>query len=389
MASTPWTLSVLFCATFAPLACGVGAGNSPPQTAPSPSSTSSVVVPTTYVSSKDASTLPEMFERAKVLLLGGKFAEAASAFDRVAQLEPNGSYAPAAIFNAGLAYDELEDRARALAHFRDLARRFPAAPETHPALIRTLRLLAFMEKWSELISTSELIISHADALPVERLEGHGSRALGAIEQNDLDAAAAQISKARTILEDQHLDDGGRLPIGTAPAFFALGELRRIKGERIVFVPVPANFSQALEDRCQLLLDAQDGYVQAMRTYDAHWAAMSGYRVGQLYQKLHQDLLAVPAPASAKTERQRQLFEGAMRLRYRVLLEKGLQMLDRTLAMAQRTGEHSVWVLRARDAQTDMSRALAQEKDALKKLPWTEAQLQQALDDLSAKKAPSP
>jgi hypothetical protein len=69
----------------------------------------------------------------------------------------------------------------------------------------------------------------------------------------------------------------------------------------------------------------------------------------------------------------------------VLLEKGTEMMDRTLRMAERTGERSSWVSRAKDAKADLARALAQEKEALAKLPYSEGDLKQALEDLAKKK----
>ncbi len=326
-----------------------------------------------------------MFEHAKTLLLGGRFVEAAALFDRVVSLEPKGSFTPASLFNAGLCYFDLEDRPKALTRFRDLATHFPDAAETHPALIRIMRLQAYDDAWPELASTAQLVLSRTDSAPIESIEAHGCRALAAVEQNDIETAATQISKARTIIEDQHLDTGGQLPIGAAHVFFALGELRRLKANRIQFAPMPPDFARVLEERCQMLLEAQDAFLQSMRTYDAHWAAMSGYRVGQLYQKLHDDLLAIAPPANTQTAAHRQLFEGALRRRSRVLLKTALGMMDRTVTMGERTGEHSVWVTRAREARNDIERAIGQEREALAKLPWSETDLQQALDDLAARK----
>ena len=40
----------------------------------------------------------------------------------------------------------------------------------------------------------------------------------------------------------------------------------------------------------------------------------------------------------------------MRLRYRVLLEKGLKMMEHTVMIGERTGEGSSWIERARDAK---------------------------------------
>ena len=75
----------------------------------------------------------------------------------------------------------------------------------------------------------------------------------------------------------------------------------------------------------------------------------------------------------------------MRLRYRVLLEKGLKMMEGTVALGERTGESSLWVTRAREAKTELENALAMEKEALSKLPFTEEELKKALEELKAKK----
>jgi Holliday junction resolvasome RuvABC DNA-binding subunit len=74
----------------------------------------------------------------------------------------------------------------------------------------------------------------------------------------------------------------------------------------------------------------------------------------------------------------------MRLRYRILLTKGLKMMDATLRMAQRTKESSFWVNRAREAKKQMEGALADEKAALAKLPYTEAEVREALERLKTR-----
>ena len=151
--------------------------------------------------------------------------------------------------------------------------------------------------------------------------------------------------------------------------------------------MPANFAGTLERRCQGLLDAQSAYSDAMRSYDAHWAAMSGYRVGELYHRLHRDVMSIAPPAAATSSEKKRLFEGAMRLRYRVLLEKGLKMIEHTIMLGDRTGESSAWIERARAAKREIELALNEQKEALAKLPYSEKELQKALDDLASKAAP--
>lgn len=342
-------------------------------------------VPTTYVTPSDAGTLQQRFDAAGQLLKDGKFKEAAAAFDLVAQLEPQGPLASASLFNAGFALEQAEDRTAALARYREVLRRFPNGQEARGALIRASRILSWTEDWKDLGSYAEMLLARDDLSPIEQVEAYGARALALVEQGDVEGATQSVSKARTIIEEQGWGGAAQPPVAAAQVFFALGEIRRVKSERLVFTPMPPSFGEVLEARCQALLDAQDAYAEAMRAHDPHWAAMAGYRVGQLYQQLHRDVMAVPPPPTAKTDKQRQLFEGAMQLRYRVLLEKGLKMMDKTLEMAVATGESSSWINRAREAKRDLEQALQAAKDALAKLPYDEADLRRALEGLGPKK----
>ena len=131
----------------------------------------------------------------------------------------------------------------------------------------------------------------------------------------------------------------------------------MRSERIKLVPVPADFVDVFEQRCRALLDAQNAYTEAMRSRHAHWSAMAGYRIGELYQKLHGETLEIPPPSTARSEAQKQLFRGALRLRYRILLEKGLKMMAGTVRLGERTGEGLKWVERARQAKVALQQAL--------------------------------
>jgi hypothetical protein len=60
------------------------------------------------------------------------------------------------------------------------------------------------------------------------------------------------------------------------------------------------------------------------------------------------------------------------------------MMDGVVRMGERTGEASVWMGRAKAAQEQLERALAEEKAALANLPFTEAELQEGLNALKGK-----
>jgi len=332
---------------------------------------SEVEVPRTVVTPRDASSIPELLKDAGALATAERWTEAAQSYDRAYRIEPDGASGAEALWGAADAHDRANELELALARYEAFARREPETPRGREALVRATRLLVFLGRFEPAGVYAERLLKKAEALSdFERIAVMSARALSLLERNEDQQATYFIEKARDIIETRQLDAAGRVPRDLAQLYYALGELRRRKAERVVFEPMPPNFGAVLEERCQYLLDAQSAYSDSMRAYDAHWSAMSGYRTAELYQKLHQDLMAVQPPPSADTERKRQLFEGAVRTRYAILLTKAKGMAEHTLAMAERTGEHSEWVERTRQALKSIDQGIADESAALAKLPYT-------------------
>jgi tetratricopeptide (TPR) repeat protein len=375
-------------AIFSLCACGTPTGANPAR-APiaSPSSQAGpVAVSRTIVTPTDASTVEEIFARARVDLAEKRFAEAARGFDRIVELDPDGPHAKDAWIFSAAAHDQAGDLEGAATRYLETARRFPQDAVAREALVAAVRVLTYLERWEDAGKAADALLPRLSELSsIEKIVVYGGKALAVVFSDAPDGALYFIEKGRDIIDTERLDSAGAVPRDLAQIYFALGELRRIRGERIRLSPPPAAFAQVLEQRCQLLLDAQSAYSDAMRAYDAHWSAMAGYRVGALYQSLHDELMRIPPPA-ADTAAKAQLFEGAMRLRYSVLLEKGLAMMEHTLTLAARTGEKSEWVRRAAEAKQALQSSVQAEQAALAKLPYSRADLEKALEDLAYKKA---
>jgi hypothetical protein len=188
-----------------------------------------------------------------------------------------------------------------------------------------------------------------------------------------------VSVGLDMMDTLHYGALGRLPVPAAQLRFALAEIRRVRSERIALQPVTPDFVIKLELRCAGLLDAQTAFSDAIRSVDTHWAAMSGVRVGEMYRTLHKELMSIPPTELAKTEHDKQLFYAIMHVRYRALIEKGLEMMNRTLALAEKTNDTSSWVKRAQDMKSDMEASLVEEKAQLAKFPFTEKEVEEALE----------
>jgi hypothetical protein len=336
-------------------------------------------LPARIVTADEVTTEAELVARGERALMEQRWQDAVDAFGTLVAADPAGLHAPERMFDLGIAYEGLEDRVRARNAFLDLARRFPDGQRARSALVRVATLDAFLEEWPALDAIGSALLARPDLDDVDRLVGLGARGLARVETGSDLPGSTDIHEGLDLADQLHYGERDVLPVAVAQLRFALAELRRIRSEKITFDPVPPDYLAKLEERCAGLLEAQAAYALAVRSIDPHWAAMSGYRVGEMYRALHRDLMQIPPPATSKTEKQKNIFYAFMHIRFRVLLEKGLREMEQTVALGERTSDSSSWIARARAALEEMQTALADEKAQIEKMPFTEAEVNKALD----------
>ena len=361
------------------VACGGDPGLARPPAAPS-----QIEVPRIIVTPTTTQGLDELFAAGQGAAARGDLHRAAADFDRVASLEPQGPLAPEALFLAAEAYDSLHEHAPALDRYEAVVARFPRHARAPEAATRGVRLSLYEEQWDWAGRFADRALERASELGgLQQIAVYAGKAMQSVNAGDDVRASGFVERGRNVVEQGGLDLAGRLPIELAPLYYALGEVRRVRAERIHF-DEPASFAARMEARCQLILDAQSAYSDSWRAYDAHWSLLSGVRVGELYDNLHRELMGtMQPPASADTDDRRLLYYGATRLLYSVLLEKAHGMLDHTLKMAEREQERSPWVERARAALRGIQEAERAETESLARLPYTRAELEQALTQIRA------
>lgn len=378
-----------------------------PRPAATPEPMKAQIVPT---DDDTGGTAAEVFERGRLAMNVGQPAHARVLFDRVVKAEraehPEGptNLGRAAAYNAALCSEQLDEPQDARDRFRALSLASPGTSDAVDADLRRARLDVEIEDWADLGLASSSLLSSTTLSRGDRAEATALQALHMIHgAHDLAAAQKAITQAVKLLEQK--DKTSSQSIGTAgddepppqnaaAVHFARGDLIRAQGDALVFLDetdpqkpiVSADFPVKLETRCQKILDAQDAYVDAINTRELRWAVRAGLRVATMYLDLHRDVTAIPPPKSATTDEKKQLFKGAMLLRYRILLEKGLGTLERTLNLETKAGAKSTWLEHARKAKATVEKQLETEKSELAKLPYTEEELKKALDLLAKKPA---
>lgn len=380
--SLPGLLPLLAC-----LAClGCEASVVPPVTPAPPPAV--VVAERQIITPDEGGTVRELVRRGEQALREQKWKEAADAFRTLiaAAKVADDPALPTYLLDLGLAEEGLGDRAHARERYLEVTQRFPASTDARTAWLRAISLDDYLEDWPALGVAGAALLARTDLDDVDRLTGLGARALSSVEAGDDMAAMRDIQEGLDAVDRTSFGATGRLPNGAAQLRFALAEVRRVRAEKIALAPGTREFLGTMNARCQGLMDAQSAYTDAMRALEPHWTAMGAFRIGAMYSKLHAELMAIPPTPQAKTSAQRDLFFAMMHVRYRVLLEKGLEMMKRTSALASQTTEVSPWVDKAKAAEAEMTKAIEEEKAALAKLPYTEETVQAALEDLQKKAA---
>ncbi len=324
-------------------------------------------------------TARDLRSRAEQAILAQRWQDAVDALEPLLAGDPASANDPQLVYDLALAYEGVGAREKARERYRELVRRFPGDANARNSIVREVSLDAYLEDWAALGAIGEGLLTKTDADAAERMLGYGARGLARIYAGDETGAFRDVNTGLELVDEHRYGATGQLPVAAAMLKFALGEVRKARSEKISLNPPGSDFVTKLELRCMHLLDAQAAYADAIRSVDPHWAAMSGYRVGEMYRQLHEHLMNIPPTDKAKTESDKQLFYGIMHVRYRVLLEKGVEMMKRTLALGEKTGAASAWMKRAEGAQADMERRLEEEKAKLATMPFTEGELQKALD----------
>jgi tetratricopeptide (TPR) repeat protein len=141
-----------------------------------------------------------------------------------------------------------------------------------------------------------------------------------------------------------------------PALFAQAEFWLGEGERAAFKGVlldpsamdDKKLQEAIEAKSRLLLSAQDHYLRAIHRGDGEWATAAGFRIGEMYEGFHDELLQAPLPPDLTPE-QRAAYTRALRERVRALVDKAIRVYEQTLQSAQESGTQNAWRQKTQDA----------------------------------------
>ena len=309
----------------------------------------------------DARTDGQLFDDGAVYFRSQKYAEAARHFDKLVTAHPSSPQLLPALYNAGLAHQRLGHFQEALDRFLELLRRDPQGRDATDAQFQAALCEYRIGKKQEAGDRLHALGQRTDLSPQRRAEALVQEGVCRFETGQRAEGEQLFRGSVKLLEEASVRDAVE-PGLLAQAEFWLGETYRAHFLEARLDPATMDqekLGEAIENKAQFLMSAQGHYLRAIRKNDGEWATAAGYRVGELYEAFHDELVKAPLPRGLDPD-QASLYRLELRGKVKVLMGKAIQIYEQTLAAAQRTGASNDYVAKARLALERVRKLLAED-----------------------------
>lgn len=302
--------------------------------------------PLTGLDGYDAQALLELGNR---LYAKNDHDKAVKVYDKLLEEFADSSLAPSAIYNAGLAFEQLAEFEASLERFDTIIEKHRTSKSFKDAYFRKCFVLAKLERWVEVADTFWAIRQLQNLTPMDELEARVGQGVGMFMQGDYPTAEVEFMSAIRFYESQSKLEYLPADYWIGQSRFYLGEIYAREFEKIALSPPSGDhdkwvqmMGEELEEKCKLLIRAQNNFIRTIRVGHTGWATAAGFRIGNLYEKLYDQLLEVPVPKDLGDEA-KTYYSEELRKRVSVLVVKAIKVYEQSLQMAQRVGEANEWV----------------------------------------------
>ncbi len=267
-----------------------------------------------------------------------EFLTAARRYALVVEHFPESRFGDVARFNAGLAFAKAGRCEEGLPFLSSAAERTAGSKDAHDALFQAAACLETLERWGEAVPVLDRILrpEHAGIVTADRIEALTRR--GQAQQHLGDLAVAERDYTEALREHRHhLDD--RSLVGNryvSLAQFQIGEIYRELFLAIRFRLPLERMARDLEDKANLFLKAQNAYLKTLRLQHPQVAVVAGFRLGSLYESMHDDMMAAEVPVDLTREEVDVYYE-ELRKHVHPLIVRAIDIYERNVQLGRRLG----------------------------------------------------
>lgn len=316
--------------------------------------------PTVGLETYDAETL---FDLGAEAYQAERWEVAARVFEKLVAEFPEASEVPAALYNAGLSREHLEHWPQAVAAFEAILRDHQGSEVYPDAHFNLARAYGKVERWEEVADTFWAARQLEGLSPMDEIEARVGTGVGFFMQGDPYTAEREFLRALRFYEEHPQRQYLPAKYFVAQSRFYLGEILAREFEAVELsvpeaVPEGADWTEMmgaeLEKKCDLLLRAQARFIRTIREGHRGWATAAGFRIGSMYERLFDEMMAVPVPPELD-EGAAEVYREELRERVSVLVRKAIRVYEANREMAERVGEDNEWVERTSAALERMKK----------------------------------
>ena len=226
--------------------------------------------------------------------------EAVKVYDLLLTTFPESDLVPSAVYNKGLAFEQLAEFERAYQEFEKVVAQHPTAPSHKQAQFRVAFNLSKLERWTEVGDAFDAIRKRDDITPMDELEARVGQGVALFMMKDYAGAERAFRSALRFHDKESKLQFLPAEYWVGQSRFYLGEINARAFEDVALTPPSEDetdwakaMGDELEQKCQLLLRAQNNFIRTIRVGHTGWATAAGYRIGSMYEKLYDALVGLP------------------------------------------------------------------------------------------------
>ncbi|MBW2261721.1 MAG: tetratricopeptide repeat protein [Deltaproteobacteria bacterium] len=300
-----------------------------------------------------------LFDEAYLRYEEGGYEDALGIYERILEEFPDTVLAPASMFNMALCHEKMGLVAEAAGIYDTLVGLYPGSSAVPDAMFRRGYCLEGLEQWPEAIEQYEDILAMTDLSGPDTVEAMSRIGTILLDAGDVPEAEQALRAAVQYFVEQSQIERFVNTFYVARAQFHLAEIYRREFEAVTFTVDEAQIREALETKLIHMVEARDAYVQTIKLGNYHWAAASGYEVGQLFRTFHDQIMTAPLPPELSTDELVEMYYGMLKEKVEPLLESAVSVWEMTLLMAERVGVGGEWVDKTEQALSSTRALLAQ------------------------------
>ncbi|MCO4761484.1 MAG: hypothetical protein KC502_08280 [Myxococcales bacterium] len=296
-----------------------------------------------------------------------RWKEAVELFDIIASEYPDHEGMGAVRYNAGLGLMRLGRYKEASDRFRHAARHGAGSRDARDAVFVLAESLHYRKRYVQAGAVYGAMLTDPDVIRLiggelgvlDHLEAVTRQGLNLKLAGKIHAADKAFRKTQR-LYDRHRD---LRPVATSHwvplAYYQRGEIYRELFETIRFKLPVARMRRDLEDKANLFLKAQSSYFRAVRLHHPKWSLAAGYRIGNLYARLIDDIYKAEVP-DGLDELTKQAYKDELLKHTGHLAKRAVVIFEKNIALASRIGAGGAWISKSKAQLSRMKALLRQD-----------------------------